>query len=134
MSLLDRARASLSNESIDPHARPVLVVEDDAGLRAFLVSVLERQGFRVVAAGSGEEAFDLLAGERAQLAVLDIGLPGMDGFAVAEQLEGVPVIIVTGDPVAAYARAHENVPRYRVLPKPIASELLEHAVEEILPT
>jgi DNA-binding response OmpR family regulator len=111
-------------------ASPVLVVEDDPGVREFVVSVLVRQGYRVVAAASGEEAVQLLDGERAQLAVLDVGLPGMDGFAVAEQLApGVPVIIVTGDPVGAYARMQGRVEHFQVLPKPLAVELLEHAVD-----
>ena len=122
MSLFADARSSL--------ASPVLVVEDDQGVREFLVSVLVQQGYRVVAASSGEEAVELLDGEHAQLAVLDIGLPGMDGFAVAEQLApGVPVIIVTGDPVGAYARVQGRVEHFQVLPKPIAAELLEHAVD-----
>jgi DNA-binding response OmpR family regulator len=111
-------------------ASPVLVVEDDPGVREFVVAVLVRQGYRVVAAASGEEAAKLLDGERAQLAVLDVGLPGMDGFAVAEQLApGVPVIIVTGDPVGAYARMQGRVEHFQVLPKPLAVELLEHAVD-----
>lgn len=122
MSQLDQARSSL--------ASPVLVVEDDPGVRDFLVSVLAQQGYRVIAAASGEEAAELLDGEQAQLAVLDIGLPGMDGFAVAELLaDDVPVIIVTGDPVGAYARMQGRVEHFQVLPKPIAAELLEHAVD-----
>ena len=108
---------------------PVLVVEDDQGVREFLVSVLVERGYRVVAAASGEEAAELLDGEHAQLAVLDVGLPGMDGFEVAEQLaSNVPVIIVTGDPVGAYARVQGRVEQFQVLPKPVAAELLEHAV------
>lgn len=122
MSLFDEVDAGV--------ASPVLVVEDDPGVREFVVSVLVRQGYRVVAAASGEEAAELLGGERAQLAVLDVGLPGMDGFAVAEQLApGVPVIIVTGDPVGAYARMQGRVEHFQVLPKPLAVELLEHAVD-----
>jgi DNA-binding response OmpR family regulator len=122
VSLLGQTRSSL--------ASPVLVVEDDPGVRDFLVSVLVQQGYRVIAAASGEEAVELLGGERAQLAVLDIGLPGMDGFAVAEQLApDVPVIIVTGDPVGAYARMQGRVEHFQVLPKPVAPELLEHAVD-----
>ena len=104
------------------------MVEDDPAIREFVVSVLARQGHRVVAAASGEEAAELLHGERAGLAVLDVG-PGMDGFAVAEQLApDVPVIIVTGDPVGAYARMQGRVEHFQVLPKPLDVELLEHAV------
>jgi len=109
---------------------PTLVVEDDDGLRAYLVAVLEHQGFRVIAAASAEEAAELLGGERAQLAVLDVGLPGEDGFAVADTLaEDTPVIIVTGDPVAAYAKAQlRSGLRYDVLPKPFEPAAFEHAV------
>jgi DNA-binding NtrC family response regulator len=117
----------------DPQSRPVLVVEDDEGVRAFLFAVLDRQGYRVIAAESGEEALRLLGGQRAQLAVLDVTLPGMDGFAVAEELApDVPVIIVTGDPVGAYARTVGQTERYQVLPKPVSPDLLEHAVTSAL--
>jgi CheY-like chemotaxis protein len=124
-----QALASEARRSPGPSARPVLVVEDNATVRAFLEAVLIGLGYRVVAAGSGEEALRLLGGERAQLAVLDVSLPGMDGFAVAEELApDVPVIIVTGDPVGAYARTVGRTARFQVLPKPVAPDLLEHAV------
>lgn len=98
-------------------------------MRAFLTAELEDLGYRVVAAATGEEAIVLAARERTSIAVLDIGLPGVDGFAVADSLEpGVRVIFVTGDPVAAYAGAHARRLDYRVLPKPVTHELLEHAV------
>ena len=132
MSLMGKARASLARRSPDPLARPVLVVEDDAGVRAFLVAVLEHHGYRVIAASSGEEALQLVGNQAVQLAVLDIGLPGMDGFAVADQLDGVPVIIVTGDPVGAYAKAHGRAINYQVLPKPVSPGLLEHAVTAVV--
>jgi two-component system nitrogen regulation response regulator NtrX len=113
--------------------RPVLVVEDDAGLRAYLATILEQQGHRVIAAGSGEEALRLLAGEKAILAVLDVGLPGMDGFAVAEQLApDVPVIVVTGDPLRAKMRAYGRSSHLQILPKPVTPEQIHLAVEAAL--
>jgi|SRR3954447_23372431 CheY-like chemotaxis protein len=111
------------------NARPVLVVEDDPGLRSYLVTVLEEQGHRVVAAASGEEALKELGSERAMLAVLDIGLPGMDGFAVAEQLAAdVPVIVVTGDPLKAKMRAYGRSTPVTILAKPITPEQFEAAL------
>ena len=125
MSLLSRARQAF--EKHDPLAKPVLVVEDDAGVRAYLVAVLEHQGFRVLAAENAEQALRILEGEPAQLAVLDIGLPGqMDGFALAEHLaDDVAVIMVTGDPV--HALGHDE---YRILHKPLVPEALEQAVAQ----
>ena len=113
----------------DPHAHPVLVVEDDAGLRAYLAAILEGQGYRVIAAGSGEEALRELGNEQALLAVLDIGLPGMDGFAVAEQLApDVPVIVVTGDPLKAKMRAFGRSSNLTILAKPVTPEQFEAAL------
>jgi DNA-binding NtrC family response regulator len=113
--------------------RPVLVVEDDEGFRTLLVTALSARGHRVIAESSGEEALRLLGAESARLAVLDMTLPGMDGFAVADRLSpDVPVIIVTGDPVGAYAKAKGRAFAYQVLPKPVTPELFEHAVASAL--
>ena len=113
------------------NALPALVVEDDEGLRAYLVAELEQMGYRVLSAGTGEEAIDLLHREATRLAVLDIGLPGrLDGFEVADRLGSeVPVIFVTGDPIDAYARAFTRRElRYQVLPKPFRPDVFQHAV------
>jgi CheY-like chemotaxis protein len=132
VSLFQRARDSLAS-SDDPLSRPVLVVEDDAGLRAYLATILEGHGYRVVAAGSGEEALAALGGQKAMLAVLDIGLPGMDGFAVAEQLaKDVPVIVVTGDPLKAKMRSFGRTPELTILAKPVTPEQFEAAVQAAL--
>jgi DNA-binding response OmpR family regulator len=130
MSLLGRARESLS--AFDPIARPVLVVEDDAGLRAYIATILEGQGYRVVAAGTGEEALRLLGDQKAMLAVLDVGLPGMDGFAVAEHLApDVPVLVVTGDPLKAKMKAYGRE-RFAVIGKPVTPDQIEAAVQALV--
>src|SRR5579875_3814089 len=106
-------------EEHDPLARPVLVVEDDAGLRAYLATILEEQGYRVIAAGSGEEALRALGGQRAMLAVLD----------VAEHLApDVPVIVVTGDPLRAKMRAYGRSSRLTILSKPVTHEQFNEAL------
>jgi two-component system OmpR family response regulator len=113
--------------------RPVLVVEDDAGLRAYLCAILEQQGYRVVAAASGEEALSVLGDEQAILAVLDVGLPGMDGFAVAEHLAtDVPVIVVTGDPLKAKMRAFGRTKPLQILAKPVTPEQFQAALQAAL--
>ena len=92
--------------------------------------MLEAEGFTVVGgAADGAAALAAVQRLRPEVVLLDVQLPGVDGFAVAEQLApGVPVIIVTGDPVGAYARVQGRVEQFQVLPKPVAAELLEHAV------
>jgi DNA-binding response OmpR family regulator len=109
------------------------VVEDDPGLRAYLTDILEGQGYRVIAAPSGEEALAALGDEKAVLAVLDVGLPGMDGFAVAEHLaKDVPVIVVTGDPLKAKMRAFGRSTPLTILAKPVTPEMFEAALQAAL--
>ncbi len=76
----------------------VLVVEDDPRILRLEQMVLEKEGYTVLTAGSGEEALDTLAEISPSLVVLDIGLPGMDGFATCyriREFSQVSVIMVT---------------------------------------
>ena len=77
----------------------VLVVEDDPRVLRLEQLVLEKEGYTVVTAGSGEEALDTLAEISPALIVLDIGLPGMDGFTACRRIREfsqVSIIMVTG--------------------------------------
>ena len=78
----------------------ILVVEDDVRTLRLERFVLEEEGFTVMEANSGEEALEALVKARPTLVLLDIGLPGMDGFATCEQIREssqVPIIIVTAE-------------------------------------
>ena len=70
----------------------LLVVDDDGVSRAVLSNLLERQGHAVVVAKDGAEALKLV-GERAfDLIVLDLLMPGMDGFEVVQKLKADPAV------------------------------------------
>ena len=78
----------------------ILVVEDDVRTLRLERFVLEEEGFTVIEANSGEEALQALAEARPSLVLLDIGLPGMDGFTTCEHIREssqVPIIIVTAE-------------------------------------
>jgi signal transduction histidine kinase len=66
-------------------ARDILVVEDNNDSRQLLVFALEREGHRVLSAADGESGLALLLAERPHAAIVDIGLPGIDGYEVARQ-------------------------------------------------
>ncbi|NLY50470.1 MAG: response regulator transcription factor, partial [Firmicutes bacterium] len=79
-------------------AEKILVVDDEATIVEFVRINLEKAGFRVVSAGDGDEALALAASERPDLIVLDIMLPGRDGFEVCRELRrttSVPIIMLT---------------------------------------
>jgi DNA-binding response OmpR family regulator len=76
----------------------VLVVEDDVDIQRLVRILLERGGYAVRGAGDGHEALRLLFSERPDLVMLDIGLPGMDGWQVLERIRDVsdvPVLMLT---------------------------------------
>jgi DNA-binding response OmpR family regulator len=77
----------------------ILVVDDEPAIVTVVRERLEREGFQVRAVASGEEALVHLDVDPADLVVLDVMLPGMDGFEVLRHLRGagdtVPVILLT---------------------------------------
>jgi two-component system, OmpR family, KDP operon response regulator KdpE len=80
-------------------ARPaVLVVDDDAQILRALRTGLRSHGYEVRTAPNGETALDVLARERLDVVILDLGLPGIDGHEVVRRLRGwsdVPVIVLS---------------------------------------
>jgi two-component system OmpR family response regulator len=68
----------------------ILIVEDDAALARGLTRILESEGYAVDTVTSGEQALLATRHERVDLVILDVGLPGMDGFEVLRRLRAVP--------------------------------------------
>ena len=76
----------------------ILIVEDDASIREYLALGFGYEGFRVLHAASGSQALELFGKEAPDVVVLDVGLPGLDGFAVLKSVRErsqVPVIMLT---------------------------------------
>ncbi len=77
----------------------IVVVEDDPHIADLVELYLRRDGFRVVQAGTGERALEVIRDHRPALVVLDLGLPGkLDGLEVCRQVRStsdVPVIMLT---------------------------------------
>jgi DNA-binding response OmpR family regulator len=77
----------------------LLIVEDDRQLREALTDLLRQSGFEVDAFADGDQAFNALLSSGYDLAIVDLGLPGMDGLALVRslrrQLRGLPILVVT---------------------------------------
>ncbi len=79
-------------------ATAVLVIEDEQNIASVVRIALEREGFQVSTFRSGEEGLAALERHSFALVILDIGLPGIDGFEVCRRIRrssGVPVIMLT---------------------------------------
>jgi PAS domain S-box-containing protein len=84
-----------------PARRRVLVIEDDEDTREVVRLLLEHDGHHVDTAASGAEGTDVALRSSPDVVLIDIGLPGLDGYAVARRIrdalgEGVLMIAVTG--------------------------------------
>ncbi len=77
----------------------ILVVEDEANIRSFLVVNLSISDFHVIEASSGEEALKICKTDMPDVAILDIMLPGMDGYELCQKLreksENMAIIMLT---------------------------------------
>jgi DNA-binding response OmpR family regulator len=79
--------------------KTILLVEDEADLREIYETKFKLDGYRVLSADTGAKAIDLALHENPQVILLDVILPGKDGFAVLAELKAnektknIPVII-----------------------------------------
>ena len=119
--------------------KKILVVDDEKEIRDLLQRALERNHFPTVVAGSGEEALTIAKAGNLGLILLDIALPGMDGYQICEALRNdsataqLPVLFLTGkdfDPVAV-AKRMEDLGVGGYLSKPSTIEELLVKVREL---
>jgi len=81
--------------------KTILVVDDDLRTLKLVGLVLNQEGYDVVAADSGEEALEKARAQDPDLIVLDVLMPGLNGYEVAQQLRadpataGVPILMLT---------------------------------------
>jgi signal transduction histidine kinase len=106
----------------------VLNVDDDEGVRYATTRVLERAGFRVREAGSGEEALALAPA--ADLVLLDVKLPGLSGFEVCRRIKSDPTL--AGLPVLNLTSAYGSGEHWATALDAGADAYLTHPVEPIV--
>jgi DNA-binding response OmpR family regulator len=113
----------------------VLVIEDDKDIALGIRAVLTRNGFDVANSGDGKQGLRVFHTGRPDLVVLDIGLPGLDGWQVLERirdLSDVPVLILTahGNEADKVRGLHAGADDY--LTKPFGNQELAARVEALL--
>lgn len=106
--------------------RRVLVVDDDPDIRDLLVSVLSDDGYDAAAASNGREALDVLDRWPADVVVLDLMMPVMDGWTFAQRLREkqlrIPIVVLSA---ATDVRGHAlRMGAADVIPKPFDIDTL----------
>ena len=96
-------------EGTASRARDIVIIEDNLDFREGLRSLLQSWGHRVEEASSGAQGLDLVRRARPEIVLIDLGLPGIDGYAVARALRAMPggkgllLVAITG-----YGRATDR--------------------------
>jgi len=102
----------------------VLIIDDEKNIRISLSSILEDEGYEVIAAESGEEGLKLLTDNAIDLILLDVKLPGIDGLQVLEKvLDNYPdmdVIMISGHSDISIAVKAVKMGAYDFMEKPMS--------------
>ena len=112
-------------------AMRVLTVEDDERIQAAMRLALEDEGYSVVEAATGEEALELFGRRPADVVLIDLMLPGMDGFEVCRSIRrqsDVPIVMVTArsdthDVVAGLEAGADDYVTKPFVPKELAARI-----------
>jgi CheY-like chemotaxis protein len=112
----------------------VLAVEDEPEVLDLVRAMLTYAGHSVTTAASGREALDLFKREAVDVVISDLGMPGMTGLALAEELKrqrAVPIVLLTGwaDELDPEQTPHVDV----VVAKPLTRERLVAALARAVP-
>jgi DNA-binding response OmpR family regulator len=126
-------------QAAESKLRKVVSIEDDETMIDLFRLILESNGFKVYGALSGQEGLALIEDEKPDVVLLDIMMPGMDGWQVYQQMRGsttmsnIPVIMVTAkaQPIdKLLAEKIAKVDAYIV--KPFSPRELKQHIEDVL--
>lgn len=120
-------------------SKRILVVEDQEDNRKIVRDLVTTSGYELVEATTGEEGLELAESERPDLILMDIQLPGLDGYEVTRRIKAnpglrhIPIIVVTsyalsGDDKKAFAAGCDGY-----VTKPFSPRLLLAKIREYLP-
>jgi len=115
----------------------ILVIDDDAELAATVAGALETQGYEVLTAGGGERGLELAYTHRPHLVLLDVMMPGMDGYQVCRELQfgytkDIPVVFLTAKTQLAHMMEANRSGASAYITKPFRTEHLLQTVRDVL--
>jgi len=117
---------------------PILLVEDDADTRLAYRVLLEHAGWSVEEAGDGEQALRMINGTLPSAIVVDISIPGVDGWEMTRRLKldertrDVPVLLVTGHTLDEDRQRARDLGCAGYLVKPVLPSQLVEEVERLV--
>ena len=118
--------------------KTVLIIEDDLDIQNFISRVLELEGYRVIRANDGRTGLEMINNNPVSLVLLDLRLPGPDGWSILQEIKGnpaiskVPVVVLTAIAETVQRRRTLRMGASRYLIKPLSAHHLSKTVASIL--
>jgi CheY-like chemotaxis protein len=126
-------------QQIGVAARKVVSIEDDPGIIDLFRLILKPGGYEVLGATSGQRGLELVQSTRPDIVLLDLTMPGMDGWEVYQHMKAdevmrdIPVIVVTCRTSAIDELLARNIAKVDdYIPKPFGPSALIESVERVL--
>lgn len=132
--MANRSKTTVSN----PEKRKVLIIEDDKAIALALAVRLRASHYEVLAAYDGVTGLSTALKERPDLIILDISMPGADGFLVAERMQnnvhlaGIPMIFVTASKRPGLRERAQQLGAVGFFEKPYEAQELLAAIQSAL--
>jgi DNA-binding response OmpR family regulator len=121
-----------------PINKKILVIEDEANIQHFIARVLQLEGYRVFQASDGKTGLNLLRENAIDLVILDLRLPGMDGWSVLREIKQnrdtstIPVIVLTAIAESIQRKKTLRMGAAKYLVKPLSASSLTQAIGSLL--
>ncbi len=116
----------------------ILIVEDVVSIRFLIKASLENKGYSIWEAGDGLEAYEIIKQENPDLVILDVMMPGMNGYELCKLIKKNPVycgtliLMLTAKDQKEDREIIEKIGADFYLPKPFQPEVLAETVESLL--
>ena len=116
--------------------KKILIVDDEVHLVKILEFTLQHAGFEVISCGNGIEAVEKVTFEKPDLAILDLMLPGLDGYEVCRriksdsELRNIPIIMLSARDYAEEG-LENSIPADAFMKKPFNTDILITTIERL---
>ena len=116
----------------------ILIIEDDLDIQNFISRVLELEGYHVLRASDGHAGLDLLGENSVSIVLLDLRLPGPEGWSILQEIRSspehkkVPIVVLTAIAEANQRRRTMKMGATKYLVKPLSAHVISKTVTDIL--
>jgi DNA-binding response OmpR family regulator len=121
-----------------PRVKTILIIEDDVDIQNFVSRVLELEGYLVLKAGDGKTGMEIVRENNIALILLDLRLPGPDGWSILRglkrdpKLSKIPIVVLTAIAESVQRRRTLRMGAAQYLIKPLSAHSLSKSIADIL--